>query len=329
MRGRSGGVIRVLAGVLVLAVVLAAASPAAILDRLATADLALALAGIVGLTATHLVAAVGWRSLVGTMTGVWLPWGATIRLTYASQAVGGLTPANLGGDVLRAASLRGVGHGWSTAVAPLVLQRATSYLALSALSVVAIVFLAARAPLAGGIVLGGLAVTGVVALVAWLLVAPPPMMRGAHDRLVRWFGGGVDGGSLVLDRAPLIGMAHGLTFHAAAIGFTGLCVLAVEPAADIGPALAALAVARLALAMPLTPSGLGVQEGAAAILFEAAGLPPGAAVAALLLARLALVATTAIGGAVLQRHEALPPGLGESHRPGRATPRPAGPSTVR
>jgi uncharacterized protein (TIRG00374 family) len=90
-------------------------------------------------------------------------------------------------------------------------------------------------------------------------------------------------------------------FHGAAIGFTGLIVLAVLPDAPVLPILAALTIARLALAVPLTPSGLGVQEGALAILFTALALDSGAALAAMLLARLSLLLTTIIGVILLIR----------------------------
>ena len=60
---------------------------------------------------------------------------------------------------------------------------------------------------------------------------------------------------------------------------------------------AALAVARLAIAIPLSPSGLGFQEGALSALFVGIGLSPATALAALLLARVSLL-TTAIAGAV-------------------------------
>ena len=90
-------------------------------------------------------------------------------------------------------------------------------------------------------------------------------------------------------------------FHAAAIGFTGLLVLAVDPTVPILPVLAAVAVARLALAVPITPSGLGVQEGILAVLFTALGIASGVALAGMLLARLALVLTTVIGVVALIR----------------------------
>ena len=94
--------------------------------------------------------AAGWRAIHGRTTGRWLSWRGTLELSYAAQAIGGVTPANLGGDVHRATALRRSGTGWDAAVAPLLVQRATSYLALSALAIAACAILAVRAPMAGG-----------------------------------------------------------------------------------------------------------------------------------------------------------------------------------
>jgi uncharacterized protein (TIRG00374 family) len=65
-------------------------------------------------------------------------------------------------------------------------------------------------------------------------------------------------------------------------------------------------VARLALAVPLLPSGLGVQEGMLGLLFVGLGMPPDTALAAMLLARTSLVLTTALGAMLLLRSRALP-----------------------
>jgi len=76
-------------------------------------------------------------------------------------------------------------------------------------------------------------------------------------------------------------------------------VIAVDPRVG-GPAvLAALVIARLAIAVPLTPSGIGIGEGIAASLFVALGLPPEVAVAASLLGRVSLLATAGLGAVLL------------------------------
>jgi uncharacterized membrane protein YbhN (UPF0104 family) len=300
-------------GVAVLVAVIVGVDPAAIGARLGQASFGLVLAAVLGLAAVHAVPAGGWRAILGTTTGVWLGRRAALGLYYTAQAIGGITPANIGGDVHRAATLRGSGHGWSVAVAPLIVQRATSYLALSGLSVLALAVLATRAEPAGTIVLIGGAFAAAVGLVAWLLLAPPRPLRGAHARLVRLIGGTgePDGGRVNrLGAATAIGLLTGVGFHSVSIGLTWLLVLAVDPGVPAGPVLAALTVARLSLAVPITPSGLGIQEGALAFLFAALGLAPDLALAAMLLARLALLLTTGIGVALLlQARPSAPPGV--------------------
>lgn len=284
-------------GVTVLLVVLASVDPSAVRASLADADLRLVLAGVIGLTAVHLLPAAGWRAIHGRTTGRWLSWRGTVELSYAAQAIGGVTPANLGGDIHRATALRRSGHDWEAAVAPLLLQRATSYLALSTLAIAACAILVVRAPMASGLSVAGVAVAVGVAAVAWLFLAPPSALRGPRDRLMGGTPTPLDG----IGGAAAIGMGTGLAFHAAAIGLTCLLVLALDPNVPVVSVLAAIAVARLALAVPITPSGLGVQEGVLAVLFTALGLAAGIALAAMLLARMALVLTTVIGVVLLVR----------------------------
>jgi uncharacterized membrane protein YbhN (UPF0104 family) len=300
-------------GLAVLVAVIVGVDPAAIGDRLGQASFGLVTAGVLGLVAVHAVPAGGWRAILGTTTGVWLGWRTALGMYYAAQAIGGITPANIGGDVHRAATLRGSGHGWSVAVAPLIVQRATSYLALSGLSVLALAVLATGAEVAGTIVVIGGVFAVAVGLAAWLLLAPPRPLRGAHARLVRLIGGTgqPDGGRVNrLGAATAIGLLSGIGFHAVSIVLTWLLVLAVDPGAPAGPVLAAMTVARLSLAVPVTPSGLGIQEGALAFLFAGLGLAPDLALAAMLLARLALLLTTGIGVALLlHARPSAPPGV--------------------
>ncbi|HLA65369.1 MAG TPA: lysylphosphatidylglycerol synthase domain-containing protein, partial [Candidatus Saccharimonadales bacterium] len=69
-----------------------------------------------------------------------------------------------------------------------------------------------------------------------------------------------------------------------------------------------LAVARLSILIPFSPSGLGFQEGALAMLFVGIGLPADVALAAALLNRIALVMTTLLGfGLLVSRTDAAVP----------------------
>jgi uncharacterized membrane protein YbhN (UPF0104 family) len=295
-------------GIALLVVVLVSFDPAEVLRRLAGANIWLMLPAVIGLTAMHALAAAGWRAILAMVGGEKLPWRRALSLYYAAQAIGGITPANLGSDIHRVASLRGTGQGWQAAVAAVVIQRATSYLALAALSLAGLVLLAARAEAATGIVVAGLVFACCVALAAWILLYPPAPLRAVHARLFTRFGGRDDeSGRRVarLGSATLLGIAQGLAFHAGSIGLTWLLVLAVDPDAPGALALGALAVARLGLAAPFSPSGLGVQEGVLGLLFVGLGMPPHTALAAMLLARISLLLTTGLGAALLLRSRPL------------------------
>jgi uncharacterized membrane protein YbhN (UPF0104 family) len=291
-------------GVGLLAVVIASVSPGEVVARLSSANLWLALPAVIGLTAMHTVSAAGWRAILARVGGVKLSWRRALSLYYAAQAIGGITPANVGGDIHRVASLRSSGQGWKASVAPVVIQRATSYLALSVLSLVGILLLAARLEVATSVVIAGLFFTCSVAFAAWILLYPPAPLRGLHTRLLTTIGGTDDGDGapfVHVGSAVLLGMGQGLAFHAGSIGLTWILVMAVDPGAPWLPVVAALAVARLGTAVPFVPSGLGVQEGVLGVLFIGLHLPPDTALAAMLLARLSLLLTTASGAALLLR----------------------------
>ncbi len=69
--------------------------------RLGSINFGIAVPAILGLVAVHLVAATPWRRLNRHLADVRLAWRTTIRLYYAGQARGAVTPANLGADVNR------------------------------------------------------------------------------------------------------------------------------------------------------------------------------------------------------------------------------------
>jgi len=91
----------------------------------------------------------------------------------------------------------------------------------------------------------------------------------------------------------------GVAFHLGSVLLTALLVAAVDPAATGLAVLAAITIARLSLAVPILPSGLGANEAILALLFAGMSLSPQTALAALLLGRVALVLTTALGAGLL------------------------------
>jgi uncharacterized membrane protein YbhN (UPF0104 family) len=281
-------------GIVILVALVLTFDATGIGTRLGDANLALVVFGVVGLSSLHLLGAATWRTLARRL------W-PTVRLYYAAQALGGFTPANLGSDAYRVVAVRGAGEGIRTAVLPIVVQRATSYLAVSLVGAAALLIASRPTDFAVGVTIGAVVLAGVALGVASLVSVGPGRLRPLRDRLL---------GPGAPDRRRLagavaIGLALGVVFHAMGVGLTFLVVLSVDPGAASLAALAAVAVARVSLLIPLTPSGLGVQEAALALLFVGIGLPAESAIAASLVARLSLVLTAAIGAAALL----LPAGL--------------------
>jgi uncharacterized membrane protein YbhN (UPF0104 family) len=253
--------------------------PAAVLDRLAGADLRLVAPAVAGLVAVHLVGAIAWRQLSILLTGHVLPWSVALRLYYVGQGLGNLTPANLGADAYRLVALANGAEGWRGAAVPIAVQRAGSVVALAVLGLSGLLVLAVPDIPPRGLALGGV----VVAL--GVCVALGLVLRS--ERLRR------------LPGAGLLSLGAGLVFHAVSLGLSLALVAALGPVDSPIPVLAALAVARLAILVPFSPAGLGFQEGALAALFVGIGLSPNVALAAALLARLGLLATTGVAAVLL------------------------------
>jgi uncharacterized membrane protein YbhN (UPF0104 family) len=154
---------------------------ATIARLLADANLPLVVIAVTGLTAAHLIGAATWRSLARHLSGLRLTWRSALPLYYAAQAVGGLTPANVGNDTYRVVALRKSGQGTERAAAPIVVQRATSYLALGLLGMAALLGLtrpAGFAPAAGA----ALVVLAVCAVVLTVFVWRSPAWSFVPDR---------------------------------------------------------------------------------------------------------------------------------------------------
>lgn len=278
-------------GLAIVGALVVTLDPSAVGAQLATADVRLVAAGVLGLTAVHLLGAVAWRVLTSRLVGLRLPWGQAVRTYYAAQAIGGLTPANLGSDAFRMVALRGTVVGSRQALLPIVVQRVTSYLALSLIAAVALLAASRPAGLMVGMIIGAIAASAVAIVVLSLVSAAGGPFGALRERLL----GPLTIGRRTLAGSVAIGLGLGVAFHAAGVLLTWVIVLAVEPQAASSAGLAAVALARLSLVVPMTPSGLGIQEAALAGLFVGLGLPPESAIAAGLLARLALVLTTVIG----------------------------------
>lgn len=281
----------------------------------------LALPALAGLALVHVVGAAAWKVLSAEMSRIRLDWTYAIRSYYAAQAVGGLTPANLGADAYRAYALTGGDHGAKKILAPIIGQRITSYIALLLLGGVAALFAASPfdRPVA---LIAGVALAAVVTGLTWALGRGRSMSRLltgllplGQSRLAAGRAGGPDGS---LARALWAGLALALLFHVLSIGLSFMLTLSIDGGGNMAGTLAALTLARLAILLPLSPNGLGFQEGALAALFPTIGRSAEAALTVSLLSRLALVFTMLVGLACMAATSVHPPGHERAsivHRP--------------
>ncbi len=261
-----------------------------------SADWLMVLVAIFGLTVVQLLGATTWKLLTAQLCGISLRWFDAARIHYAAQAAGSLTPANVGADIYRVYALKD-GVKWARALLPIGVQRNTSFLGLAFLGLMASLAL----PLPGVLgevlaVAAGLSITGIIVVGLgtsswWRRLGTVRILRRVVPSL-----GGVNLGVRAIQRSLATGVLLGLAFHIISIGFTYMLVLAVGGEAGLVQTLAALTLTRLAISVPFTFNGLGVQESAAALLFPSIGLTAEMGIAVVLLSRLALLVTIAIGG---------------------------------
>lgn len=267
----------------------------------------LAAPAIVGLTAMHLVGAATWRYLSSSITGLKVPWGRAVALYYAAQAAGSVTPSNVGADAYRVYALGNDARQWHLALVPVVIQRASSYIGLLLLGVLSTLFV----PVPGGAwrlttLLAGLLAVG--AGVLWMMarVRFPEASRIGRlmSRLRRPWRQAVIPRTR-LQGAVAMGVLLAILFHASCIALSYVLVMAVYGGpVPVAATIAAIVLARLAILIPISISGLGFQEGALAVLFPLVGIPAAAALTVSLLNRLALLVTICLGGALLVSRKA-------------------------
>jgi uncharacterized membrane protein YbhN (UPF0104 family) len=291
-------------GVGVVALMVVGLDSGEVAARIGAANGLLAATAVLGLTAVHALGAMTWAILCRQLGGLRLSWPTALRVYYAAQALGGITPANLGGDAYRVVAVRSARVGWGAAVAPVIVQRATSYLALAALALPAIGVLAFGSHPSSAILPAALVLCAAAGVVGVAMLAAPqrlhrllarrphvPAHPEAEPAIAEWTRPAL--------RSVVTGTGLGLAFHGVSVFLTALLLAAVDPSAVGIPVVAAIVVARLSLAVPFLPSGLGATEAILAILFTGLGLAPQTALAGLLLGRLALVLTTVVGAGLL------------------------------
>jgi uncharacterized membrane protein YbhN (UPF0104 family) len=308
MRRRLPTVIRWFVAIGLVAIVLTRFDVGAVATRISAANLLLAVPAIGGLVAIHLVGAVAWRRLLEEFGGIRTDWRSAVRLYYAAQAVGSITPGNLGADVYRIAAVDAPSTRRAAAV-PILLQRVTSTAAMVLLGAAGLVTLGSRELVQRSFV-DALPLVVAAVSIATVVVATGALWFRA-ELLAAWAQGREHLAGLLRN-----GLGLGLLFHAASIGLGWVLVAAIDPgtASRSGEVLAILAVARLSVVLPLSPAGLGVQEAAVGVLFAQVGLDPQVALAAILLNRVALLVVVVLGAAGLLR--------GRAARARAATPAP-------
>jgi uncharacterized membrane protein YbhN (UPF0104 family) len=274
----------------------------AVASALQRVDLRVAAPAILGLVAVHLLGAAAWRELSIRLAAVRLRWWPTITHYYAAQAVGSITPANLGADAYRLAAVREPAAGWATLLLPIVVQRVTSYVGLCVVALAGFVLLPSTFS-TRLIVVAGVGLILISAAVL-LFVRRPRLLAGPLRLLPHRMRPDLRGAPLPARAwvaALTSGVSIALAFHVGSIAMAYLLVVALggSGSGDAWPVLASIAVARLTILIPLSPSGLGFQEAALAVLFLQIGLTAELAIATALLTRLALLGTMALGTAFI------------------------------
>jgi uncharacterized membrane protein YbhN (UPF0104 family) len=263
--------------------------PNEVFVRLHDVDWAIALVGITVLAAVHLVQVELWRVMSVALNRVQIPHRLAVSAYFTGQAFGGLTPGNLGGDVFRTFAVKPAAGRWQEAAGPILAQRIFSY---------GTVFLLAA--LAGGLSLAfdrGLEIQAITggALFAIVLGATKHrlclLLEKASGRLRQSY-------AVVLKRAmsafwPALGLS--IAFHLASVSLMYSLLVSVGETPSLLATLAALMVARAVSLLPVTPYGLGLQEGSLVLLLPTLGVSPESALAVSLLARLAMLLVIGIG----------------------------------
>jgi uncharacterized membrane protein YbhN (UPF0104 family) len=296
MSERAARLARWAVALVVLALVVSLVDLEAVRMRLAATDPRLAIPAVAGLVLVHVIAAGAWRRLLRELAGVSLGWRSALRLYYGAQVFGTITPGNVGADVYRVVAVAGASR--SQLAQPVLLQRLTSVIALVCLGVAGGMVL--PIPWLRPYLLPTVVIGGTVGLLGAALVrADTSGWLGRAVRRLGWSSNATPGTRL--RSAIRDGLGLGLVFHAASLVLGLVLVRAVDPSATEAPwlVLGALAVARLSLAVPISPNGIGVQEGLLAVLFVQLGLPAETAIAAALLNRLGLLLTAAVGAVAL------------------------------
>mgnify|MGYP005839103639 CR=1 FL=1 len=260
----------------------------------------LALPIIVALSATNFWAAWAWQLLLFHFTQRLLPLGEAIRLYFIGQALGSVTPMNVGNDLYRLRATGARGGRIGAEVATIVMQRFTSAQALLILGGLA----ACLAPLSVGIKYTLFIPVAVLLALSILILWLASMGKA---RLLRKIGLSDIPGTRLWKAAGL-GIALAFALHLNGVVLAAFLVSAAGIPIPFVPAVAAILLARLSILLPFTVHGLGVTEGALAFFFSRFGATAEGGLTVGLLLRLQSLLTGIIGAVLLwQKDHALKP----------------------
>ena len=244
--------------------------------------------------------ALGWKSLLDALD-VRLPHREVGRLYVIGLFFALFTPGGVAGDVVRTYELqrhssRGV-EGFASILVTRILSVATLAV-LGAVSAMAILPDLVSSQVTVGVL-------GVSVLVLGALLMSGRPLRPMAERLPWRRAAGVAGEFLesveVLRRQPRALAAASLLYilhHLLIVTAIFFAALALDIDISFGWALALVPIARVLVLLPLSISGLGVQEAAFVVLFKQVGLEPAAAFSLSLLSHVALMVVPLAGGAV-------------------------------
>lgn len=259
----------------------------------------LALALVIGVLQTALSA---WRwRLTAARLGAPLGFGHALREYYLASFLNQILPGGVMGDAARAwRHTRLPGAAGISAWQAVVIERGSGQLALL-LVVIASVFVsptvqAVPARLAEAVDARGLPWEGALAALALVAMALARRARKVLHGLARAVG------LALLARAVLLRQLLASLLIVASYLAVWLCCMRMigldTPWAQAAPLVPWVL---LAMAIPLSVAGWGIREGAAALVWQAAGLDPAEGVAASVCYGLVVLLSTLPGALVLQR----------------------------
>ena len=244
--------------------------------------------------------ALGWKSLLDALD-VRLPHREVGRLYVIGLFFALFTPGGVAGDVVRTYELQ---HRISRGVEALASILVARILSVATLAVLGAVSAMAILPglISSQVTVGFLAVS--VLVLGALLMSGRPLKTTAErlpwPRLARLAGQFLESVE-VLRRQPRALVAASLLYllhHLLAVTAIFFAALALDVDISFGWALALVPIARVLVLLPLSISGLGVQEAAFVVLFQQVGLEPAAAFSLSLLGHVVLTVVPLAGGVI-------------------------------